>query len=224
MSALKERFTNFSSYALSDISKLFPDQQLKSARQFSVNNFYSCWIENLGNFQFKIHPLPVQAQFAPVYGIVVRDLDGDGNTDIILNGNEYSMAPYLGRYDALNGLVLNGDGHGNFKYLPLQQSGFYVKGNGKALAEINIAGNICLAAVENTGMLKVFKTTCPTSIIVQPKEQYAIVHFNNGKTRKEEFPMGSGFLTVSGRYLNVNDSISRIDIYDRNKLTRTVKN
>ncbi len=224
MSALKERFTNFSSYALSDISKLFPSQQLKSARQFSVTTFYSCWIENLGNFQFKIHPLPVQAQFAPVYGIVVRDLDGDGNPDIILNGNEYSMAPYLGRYDALNGLVLKGDGQGNFTHLPLQQSGFYVKGNGKALAEINIAGSICLAAVENTGMLKVFKTTCPTSIIVQSNEQYAIVHFKNGKTRKEEFPMGSGFLTVSGKYLNVNDSISRIDIYERNKLTRTVKN
>lgn len=224
MSALKERFTNFSSYALSDISKLFPEQQLKSAKQFSANNFYSCWIENKGNFEFALHPLPVQAQFAPVYGIVARDLDGDGNLDLVLNGNEYSMAPYLGRYDAFNGLVLKGDGQGHFKPLPLKESGFYVKGNGKALAEINIAGSLCIAAVENTGLLKVFKTNCPTSIILQPNEQYAFLYFKNGKKRKEEFPMGAGFLTSSGRYLNVNDSITRIEIYNRNNLTRTVKN
>ena len=39
------------------------------------------WIENLGNGHFKMHQLPLEAQFAPVNAIVADDLDHDGNID-----------------------------------------------------------------------------------------------------------------------------------------------
>ena len=44
---------------------------------------------------------------ANLLDIVKNDFNQDGNIDIALNGNEFSMSPPLGRYDALNGLVFS---------------------------------------------------------------------------------------------------------------------
>lgn len=164
MSALKARFPNYAAYAKADISTLFPMEQTKAALTFTATNFTSCWFENKGNFEFTIHALPLEAQFAPIFGIVAKDLDEDGHIDLVLNGNEFSMAPYLGRNDALNGLVLKGDGKGKFKPLSIAASGFYVKGNGKGLAEVVINGKQCIAAVENTGNLYLYKTRSTTAL------------------------------------------------------------
>jgi len=42
----------------------------------------------------------------------VDDYDGDGNLDILMNGNDYGTEVSVGRYDALNGLLLKGNGKG----------------------------------------------------------------------------------------------------------------
>jgi len=46
----------------------------------------------------------VEAQFAPVNALLCEDLDGDGNLDLLLAGNEYQMEVMAGRQDALYGL------------------------------------------------------------------------------------------------------------------------
>lgn len=48
-------------------------------------------------------PLPVQAQLSVLNGITVDDYNGDGNLDVLINGNDYGTEPVIGRYDALNG-------------------------------------------------------------------------------------------------------------------------
>jgi enediyne biosynthesis protein E4 len=225
MSAMKERFPNYRSYAGADMQQLFKPEALAAAQKFSVFNFHSCWIENKGNFKLEFHPLPTAAQFAPVFGIVARDFDGDGNIDLALNGNAFSMAPYLGRYDALNGLVLQGDGKGNFKPLPPAQSGMYIKGDGKALAEIVLPTGSAIVAVENTGMLRVFGSRLQVSrtVMLSGNEHHALVYLKNGQVRKEEFPIGSGFLTQSTRFVRLDESTSRADIFSINGQKRTVQ-
>jgi hypothetical protein len=156
MSGMKERFPNYTSYAKADLTNLFSPQELSGVLKLSVNNFSSCWIENEGNMQFVLHPLPAQAQWAPVYGIVASDLNDDGNIDLVLNGNEFSMTPMLGRYDALNGLALEGDGKGNFKSLSTMQSGIYIPGNGKSITQLVTNNAIALAAAQNGSYLKMF--------------------------------------------------------------------
>ena len=176
--------------------------------------------------QFELHPLPAQAQWAPVYGIVVKDFNGDGNVDIALNGNEFSMAPVLGRYDALNGLILQGDGKGNFSPLPILQSGFYVPGNGKSLAQININGKLVLAAGQNSGALKLFQNKIAAGNIIplQHGDIFATVHLKNGQKRKEEFEYGSSFLSQSGRFIQLNPSIQSIEITNNKNQKRTINN
>ena len=50
---------------------------------------------------FIVKHLPIQAQFSPVYGIEVFDVDGDHLDDILMGGNLFAVKPEVGRYDAL---------------------------------------------------------------------------------------------------------------------------
>ena len=67
------------------------------------------------NGKFTMVPLPVEAQISQLNGMVVDDFDGDGNLDVAISGNDYGTEVATGRYDAFNGLMLKGDGKGNFK-------------------------------------------------------------------------------------------------------------
>jgi hypothetical protein len=72
--------------------------------------------------------LPAEAQLAPVYAIAMEDVNNDGFKDLIVGGNLDAVQPDFGRYDASIGLILLGDGKGNWKALDTQESGFLVKG------------------------------------------------------------------------------------------------
>ena len=226
MTAMKERFPNYSAYAGKEMQQVFTEAELKGALQLSATEFNTCWVENKGNMQFELHPLPAKAQWAPVYGIAVNDFDGDGNIDIALNGNEFSMAPVLGRYDAMNGLVLKGDGKGNFIPLSVLQSGLYVPGNGKSLAQININGKLVLAAGQNSGALKLFQDKMlPGNLIpLQQGDLYAEIHLKNGQKRKEEFQYGNSFLSQSGRFIQLNPSVQFIEVINNKNQKRIINN
>ena len=72
-------------------------------------------------------PLPKEARgFPTLNGMLADDFDGDGNLDVLINGNDFGTEVSIGRYDALNGLLLNGDGAGGFSSLSIQQSGIYI--------------------------------------------------------------------------------------------------
>jgi hypothetical protein len=208
------------------MKNIFSEQELSGALQLSVNSFQSCWIENKGNFQFVLHTLPPQAQWAPLYGIVTNDFDGDGNMDILLNGNEFSMAPPLGRYDALNGLLLKGDGKGNFSPLSLLESGIYIPGNGKALIQLVSNNKLTIAAAQNASWLKCFQSRRQNNKIVPllPDDAFAMVALKNGRRRKEEFGFGSSFLSQSGRFIMLNPSIQSVEIVNNKKQKRVITN
>jgi enediyne biosynthesis protein E4 len=115
----------------------------------------SVWIENLGNGKFKIHELPVQAQFAPINSIAANDVDEDGNLDLIIAGNEYQTAAATGRYDASYGLFLKGNSKGIFT--AVNNSGLIIDGDTKDLKIISTK-NKCkvIIAAPNDAALKIF--------------------------------------------------------------------
>src|SRR5690625_7330656 len=80
--------------------------------------------------------LPVEAQFAPVFGMLCGDYDGDGIPDLLVTGNSYSTEMFTGWYDASKGLYLKGDGAGGFTPVRLTASGFHVLGDAKSLTEL----------------------------------------------------------------------------------------
>lgn len=226
MTIMKEKFTNYASYANTEMPNIFSPDIFKNALKLSVNQFNSSWIENKGNFQFEVHSLPTEAQLAPVYGIVASDMNDDGNIDIALNGNEYNMSPSLGRYDAFKGLILVGDGKGNFKSLSIKESGINIDGNGKALGEIIINRNYALLASQNEGSMKLYTINQNNHQIVDVShlDDYALVHLKNGQKRKIEVNIGQGFLTQSTPRLVMNKSVDYIEIVDKKGKSRRIKN
>ena len=148
--------------------------------------------------------------------MVADDFDGDGNWDVVLNTNDFGTEVSVGRYDALNGLFLKGDGKGGFTAATIAQSGIYIPGNGKALVKIAGAGNQpLLVASQNRGALKVFKANHQLRVIpVNPLDVSAQVRYKNGKVQKQEFYYGTSFLSQSGRFLQLTDPIESVVITD----------
>ena len=83
---------------------------------------------NLGNGQFRIEKLPVEAQLSSVNAISCLDLNHDGAIDLVLGGNEFGFLPQFGRLDASLGLVLMNNGKGEFTPLDTNFSGLNLKG------------------------------------------------------------------------------------------------
>ena len=69
---------------------------------------------NENGFNFTMKELPWQAQTSPIYSIASSDFDNDGDLDIILGGNLYSVKPEVGRYDASYGTLLLNNGNMDF--------------------------------------------------------------------------------------------------------------
>ena len=88
-------------------------------------------MKNLGNNQYQLISLPTAAQLAPIHNILVEDFDRDGHLDALLIGNDYSGEKNNGWQDAFNGLLLQGDGQGNFLPISTARSGFLVAGDGR---------------------------------------------------------------------------------------------
>ncbi len=94
----------------------------------------------------------MQADYSPVYAIYVDDFNKDGKKDILLGGNIEQTRIKIGKIDANYGVLLLGDGKGNFKYTDQLTSGLKINGCVRDFAVIgNKAGKKILMAGINNG-------------------------------------------------------------------------
>jgi len=155
---IKKRFLTYADFGKASFDKLFTQEELKNSIKYTANYLTSSFVRNNGNGNFSLEPLPAVAQFSAINAMVADDFDKDGNLDVCINTNDFGTDPANGRYDALNGLVLKGNGKGKFDPLTIRQSGIYIPGNGKGLAKLKSAnGNYLLVAGQNKGSLKVYQ-------------------------------------------------------------------
>jgi hypothetical protein len=222
MNSLRRKFPDYKSFADATMDEVLTESDRQGALILTANNFKSSFLRNEGGGKFTLIPLPARAQFAPLNGMLAEDFDGDGHLDMVANGNEYGAEPSAGHYDALNGLCMKGDGKGGFDALSILQSGIFLPGNGRALVKLRSASGGCLLATsENRGPIKLFalnkKVRC---VPVQPSDVSAKLWFKNGSSRKQELYYGASFLSQSGRFLNIDDQVTRIMISDDKGKTR----
>ncbi len=134
---MRTRFPNYKSYADATIDKVFTPEETEGAKQLKANYLSTaCFISNA---QGKLHSvsLPIQAQYSPVYTITPLDYDHDGNEDLLLCGNINHGRLRFGKYDANYGILLKGDGKGNYQYVNQPQSGFNLWGDVRSVLSIN---------------------------------------------------------------------------------------
>jgi hypothetical protein len=225
MISMRSKFQNYKSYANSTIDQLFSKEQMKNSMIIKADYFKSSYCRNEGNNKFTLIPLPMQAQISALNGMAVEDFDGDGNLDVIINGNDWGTEVTVGRYDALNGLLLSGDGKGNFTPRSILQSGIYIPGNGKGLVSLKSSDNsYLLAAGENRGPLKIFRLKRkPSLITIKADDISAEMEYKNGTRRKKEFYYGSSFLSQSARFLTSDENINTVTITNASGVTRKIE-
>ncbi|WP_332911769.1 FG-GAP-like repeat-containing protein [Algoriphagus boritolerans] len=156
----RRKFDRYKYFALSTEASFFTEEEKKDVVILTGNYDRTIWAENLGNGKFKVHELPTIAQIAPTYGVVTDDINGDGFSDILMVGNDYGNEIFIGRLDASVGLLLLGDGKGNFEPVNARDSGFVVPGDAKALVKVGFSqGAPLYFASQNRGKLLTFKST-----------------------------------------------------------------
>ncbi|HVU57278.1 MAG TPA: VCBS repeat-containing protein [Puia sp.] len=221
---LKKRFLTYNKFATTTFDQVFTPQELTDAIKYSANNFKTCFIRNNGNGTFTMEPLPGIAQYSAINGMITDDFDGDGNLDICMSTNDYGTMPSYGRYDALNGLVLKGDGKGGFTPLSILQSGIFIPGNGKALVKLRTSdGRYLVAASQNKGPLEMFiLNRRPSFLPLNADDVSALITYKDGRRQRRETGYGSSFLSQSGRFITVYGMVSSIEITNSRGKTRKI--
>lgn len=154
---LKKKYLKYANYKNQTITDIFTPEQLQQAKTLTIYETKTCVLVNQGNGTFLLKPLPVEAQFSPVYGLLVEDVDKDGHPDIALAGNFYRSKPEVGIYAASYGLVLKGDGKGNFTVMPAERSGFFTTGEVRDMMSLQTKHNRLMLVGRNNDSLEFFQ-------------------------------------------------------------------
>jgi hypothetical protein len=144
----------FQAFGDADLEKIYGDK-IKTASVVEARELRSMVFLNRGG-KFEAHPLPVEAQWSPAFGVSVADFDGDGNDDIFLAQNYFSSQPETMRSDAGRGLLLLGDGKGNFRALSGDESGIKIYGEqrGCAVSDYDGDGRVDLVVAQSNDQTK----------------------------------------------------------------------
>jgi hypothetical protein len=155
---LKKKFLRYDTYAGKTIEEILSSDQLNNATVLTANQSQTCIFYNDGKGNFTMKPLPQRAQFAPVFGILVDDFNGDGIKDIFLAGNFYGLKPEVGRLDANYGVTYLGSNNGNYSYIEPLKSGLFIKdGEVRDVKEINTKKGKLIIVARNNDPLLLFR-------------------------------------------------------------------
>ncbi len=154
--AMRRRFKTYKEYGETVFEDAIPAVDLKGAKILKAYNFANSYLENKGKNSFKLSNLPTMSQLSPLKAAICQDFNGDGHQDILSVGNDYSTEVLTGRYDAGIGNYMQGDGKGNFTNI--KNSGFFVRGDARAMVQITQKnGQKLIVVSQHKGKILAFK-------------------------------------------------------------------
>lgn len=219
--SLKRKLVRYAIYGGASIQDILTPEQLQGALVYRATTLSSSYAENLGGGKFKLKALPVEAQFAPLNGVQIADLNGDHHPDILGIGNSYAADPLSGYYDAGTGVCLLGDGKGNFHALPTWKSNFAVDTDAKSLGLLRRANNQPLyIATANRDSLQVWEQSSSDYprvlqwITPGRTDAQAELIWAGGKVEKSELYYGSGYLSQSTRAIPIFSGVQEVWLKD----------
>jgi hypothetical protein len=157
MPGLKKKYLYYEDYQGQTMEDIFTSRQIRTAAHAQVQTTQTAIAWNDGQGQFRLEALPRLAQLAPVYAIEIADFNGDEQLDILLGGNLYRAKPEIGIYAASRGLLLLGNGQGQFTPLAAQQSGLAISGEIRDFSRLEIQGQSYLLVARSNDDLLLLK-------------------------------------------------------------------
>ena len=155
--SLKKKYLKYENYKDQTINDIFTPEQLSTAKRLEVFELSTCILLNDGKGNFTLNRLPIEAQFTPVFGIEIQDFDKNGTKDILLGGNFYKAKPEVGRYDASYGVLLKGNGKGDFTATSSQESGIKIDGEVRDIISIQSGANDLILVARNNNSILTYK-------------------------------------------------------------------
>jgi hypothetical protein len=154
--AIKNKFKNYEAFSVATLEDVYTKDDLEKSLHYQIKSFASIYLENKPD-GFEFHALPNFAQISSINKILVEDYNKDGHMDAIIVGNLHASEVETPRSDAGVGLLLHGNGKGEFTPVTARESGLLVSGDVKDMMKININGKDYLVAAKNQDALQFVK-------------------------------------------------------------------
>ncbi len=206
MPSLGSKFDTFRSFASALLTDIY---DISQADRYEANELRHGLFVNDGKAAFEFRPLPRLAQIAPVWGLVASDLNGDGNVDIALGQNFHGPQVETGRYDGGLGLLLLGDGSGEFRETAPLESGILIPGEARGLAmgDLNDDGrpDLLFTRINDTALPLVNQSGSEANFVclsfdANPRlvaNARVEMRYRNGSVSVAEVHSGGGYLSQS---------------------------
>ncbi len=165
MPTLTRTFNTYDQYARADINDVLNPTQQDTAQKLTVREFASTvFVNDKGRFVSR--PLPDMAQISPIMAILSRDMDRDGDLDLIVAGNTKTADSDNIAFDAGIGLVILNDGNGRYTTLKARESGFNAPHEVRRMAILPVPGAsdlLCVSVNNRTPRLFHLPPAAPLS-------------------------------------------------------------
>lgn len=155
---LAGRFKTFTDFGVAELDQIYTEACLEESAKFEASLLESGQLINNGKGQFEFRPLPRLAQIAPGFGASLVDVDSDGNLDLFIAQNFYGPQRETGHMDGGVGLLLRGDGNGDWSPVWPDKSGLVVPGDGKSVVQtdFNNDGRPDFLVGQNDGEIRAY--------------------------------------------------------------------
>lgn len=204
---INRKFPTPSRYARSTLRMIYDSTLLAEALTREATTFASMVAENQGDGTFILRRLPPAAQIAPIHGILIEDIDADGNLDVLIADNFFGPDGSAILYDAGLGLLMKGDGLGGLRPLEPLESGLRIGCDVRSLVMMRDRSHngLYLVAACNSSNAQVYRFA-ENGIVVGldqlhggDKPTAATIKFEDGTSRRVELYDGSGYLSTQSR-------------------------
>lgn len=207
--SLAKKFQTFHAFAQAGLSEIYQPEILNRARKLEINELASGLLINSGKGTFTFKKFPRLAQTSPIFGMAFADFDGDGWDDLAVNQNFFPMQPETGRLNGGIGLLMLGNGKGDFRPLMERESGILFQGDGRALLAQDLNGDFRpdLIATFNSGkpkaLLNQSRTGRPLCLKISGDPgnlrgtgSRLLLVYRNGRRKSCQLSLGSSFLSA----------------------------
>ena len=153
---LGERYMSYDAFAKASLQQIYSVAFLDASLHYQANEFAHLYLENLGDGDFRPRPLPLSTQISSINAIKVMDVNGDGNLDMALAGNNFQSEVETPRNDACFGWVLLGDGKGGFTQSSFSETGLFIPYETRHIQSASVGEQTLMIFANNQAPASVF--------------------------------------------------------------------
>jgi hypothetical protein len=161
---INDRFPTYRGFASATLDEIYGEESLKRALRLTASELASGVLRNessVGKVRLTWIPLPAQAQLSPGFGAAALFGAGEGGIRLAIAQNSDAREVETGLWRSGVGCMLEFRGAQSPRAVDPAQTGFVVRGDGKALAvtDLNGDGFPDLLATQNNDALLAFQST-----------------------------------------------------------------